>query len=126
MLNGTTVAGLASSTVSELQQRGFNVVGTGNAATTDFIQNVIQYASPNDLPAAEALTAVISNVKTELVPRLQPGTVNLVLGSDFKALKPPRPPSNLAKAYNGITGNVNICKDAGAFAGPDRPSDFAP
>ncbi len=126
VLNGTTVAGLASSTVSELQQRGFNVVGTGNAATTDFIQNVIQYASPNDLPAAEALTAVISNVKTELVPRLQPGTVNLVLGSDFKALKPPRPPSNLAKAYNGITGNVNICKDAGAFAGPDRPSDFAP
>ncbi len=126
VLNGTTVSGLASSTVSELQQRGFNVVGTGNAASANFTQNVIQYGSPSDLPAAEALSGVLSNVRTQLVPTLQPGTVDLVLGSDFKALKPPRPPSNLAKAYNGITGNVNICKDAGAFAGPDRPSDFTP
>lgn len=126
VLNGTTQLGLAALTMTALQQRGFNVVGTGNAATSTYTRNVIQYASASDLPAVEALKAVLSNVKAKLVPTLQPGTLNLVLGSDFKALKPPKPPSNLAKAYNGITGNVNICKDARAFAGPDQPADFAP
>ncbi len=126
VLNGTAQMGLAASTMTTLQQRGFNVVGTGNAVSTNYTRNVIQYASASDLPAVEALKAVLTNVKAQLVPSLQPGTVKLVLGSDFTGLTAPKPPSNLAKAYNGITGNVNICKDAGAFAGPDQPSDFAP
>jgi LCP family protein required for cell wall assembly len=123
VLNGTTTAGLAGQTATALQQRGFNLVGTGNADNTTHMQSVIQYASAKDLPAVEALSAVLSGVKTELVPSLQPGTLNLVLGSSFKGLKPP---SNLTQAYGGISGSTNICKDASAFSGPDQPSDFAP
>ncbi len=123
VLNGTPESGLAGTTMTALQQRGFNVVGTGNADNTTYTQNVIQYASAKDLPAVEALSAVLSSVKAQLVPTLQPGTLNLVLGSDFKSLKPP---SNLTQAYGGISGSTNICKDASAFSGPDRPSDFAP
>ncbi len=123
VLNGTTVSGLAGTTMTALQQRGFNVVGSGNANNTAYTQSVIQYASAKDLPAVEALRAVLSSVTAQLTPGLQPGTLNLVLGSDFKALKPP---SNLAQAYGGISGSTNICKDASAFSGPDQPSNFAP
>ncbi len=123
VLNGTTVGGLAGTTMTALQQRGFNVVGTGNADNTAFTQTVIQYASASDLPAVEALTAVLISARTQRVPTLQPGTLNLVLGADFKSLKPP---SNLTQAYGGISGSTNICKDASAFSGPDQPSDFAP
>ena len=123
VLNGTAVSGLAGTTMTELQQRGFNVVGTGNADNTAVTQTVIQYASAKDLPAVEALQAVLTSAKTQLMPGLQPGTLNLVLGSDFKSLKPP---SNLTQAYGGINGSTNICKDASAFSGPDQPSQFAP
>jgi LCP family protein required for cell wall assembly len=123
VLNGTAVSGLAGTTMTALQQRGFNVVGTGNAASTTVTQTVIQYASAKDLAAVEALQAVLISAKTQLMPGLQPGTLNLVLGADFKSLKPP---SNLTQAYGGINGNTNICKDASAFSGPDQPSDFAP
>ncbi|HUK68628.1 MAG TPA: LCP family protein [Streptosporangiaceae bacterium] len=123
VLNGTMTAGLAGQTATALQQRGFNLVGTGNASNTAYVQSVIQYASAKDLPAVEALSAVLSSVRTELVPTLQPGTLNLVLGSSFTGLKSP---SNLTQAYGGISGSTNICKDASAFSGPDQPSDFAP
>jgi LCP family protein required for cell wall assembly len=123
VLNGTTQAGLAGTTMTALEQRGFNVVGTGNADSTTHTENVIQYASAKDLPAVEALSAVLENVKTQLLPTLQPGRLSLVLGSDFKNLKPP---SNLTQVYGGISGSTNICKDASAFAGPDSPADFAP
>ncbi len=123
VLNGTATGGLAGTTMTALQQRGFNVVGTGNADNTGFTHTVIQYASAGDLPAVEALLAVLTSAKTQLMPGVQPGTLNLVLGSDFNGLKPP---SNLTQAYGGISGSTNICKDASAFSGPDQPSDVAP
>ena len=126
VLNGTPTAGLAEQTATALQQRGFNLVGTGNANTTTYTQNVIQYASSSDLAAVTTLEGELTKVTAQLVPSLQPGTVNLVLGSDFTSLAPVKPPSNLVQAYNGINGSADICKDASAFAGPDQPSDFAP
>ncbi len=126
VLNGTTTAGLAGQTATALQQRGFNLVGTGNAASSMYTQNVIEYASASDQPAVTTLKGELTNVTAQIVPTLQPGTVNLILGSDFQSLAPVKPPSNLVQAYNGISGDTNICKDAGAFAGPDQPSDFAP
>jgi LCP family protein required for cell wall assembly len=121
VLNGSTVAGLAAQTGSQLGQQGFKVTGTGNA--TSGSATVIQYASPRDLPAAQALLKALSGAQLQQVSTAVPGTVNLVLGSGFQGLKPP---SDLTKQYGGITGNANICKDSSAFAGPDQPSDFAP
>jgi len=126
VLNGTPTTGLAEQTATALQQRGFNLVGTGNADATTYTQNVIQYASPSDLAAVTTLEGELTKVTAQLVPSLQPGTVNLVLGSDFTSLAPVKPPSNLVQAYNGINGSADICKDASAFAGPVQPSDFAP
>lgn len=122
VLNGSTVAGLAAQTGSQLSQQGFNVTGTGNAGFSA-PTTVIQYASPHDLPAARALLGALSGAQLQQVSTAQPGTVNLVLGPGFQGLKPP---SDLTKQYGGITGNANICKDSSAFAGPDQPSDFAP
>jgi LCP family protein required for cell wall assembly len=122
VLNGSTVSGLAGQTGTQLGQEGFNVLGTGNA-TTSVAKTVIQYASARDLPAVQTLTDSLTGAQAQQVSSLQPGTVNLVVGADFKGLKPP---SDLTKQYGGITGNANICKDSGAFAGPDQPSDFAP
>jgi LCP family protein required for cell wall assembly len=43
-------------------------------------------------------------------------------GEHGSVVKMPAPvsgsPGNLARQYGGITGNANVCKDAGAFAGP--------
>jgi LCP family protein required for cell wall assembly len=122
VLNGSTVAGLAGQTGTQLGQQGFNVLGTGNA-TQSAPSTVIQYASPGDLPAAQTLQGALTGAKLQQVASLQPGTVTLVLGSSFQGLKPP---SDLTKQYGGITGNANICKDSAAFAGPDNPGDFAP
>ena len=56
--------------------------------------------------------------------------MQLILGSTFTGLKSPSSSSsagsgsgvsNLASTYGGITGNVNICNDSSAFAGPDGP-----
>ena len=123
VLNGSAVPGLAAQTGTQLGQQGFDVAGTGNAMSTGSASTVIEYASLGDLPAAQTLQGALSGAQTQQVSSLQPGTVTLVIGSGFKGLKPP---SDLTKQLGGITGNANICKDSAAFAGPDRPSDFAP
>jgi hypothetical protein len=61
------------------------------------------------------------------VPTLTPGTVDVILGSDFTALasssspsgSSSSPTSGLTQTYGGITGNTNICSDGSAFSGPD-------
>lgn len=47
------------------------------------------------------------------------GTIDLILGSDFTALKAARAtmsPANLTQTYGGIRGNVGICQDKQAFS----------
>jgi hypothetical protein len=55
------------------------------------------------------------------VPGLGPGTVSLILGSDFNGLSGKGPGhkqsvSSLAKSYGGINGNANMCHDSAAWA----------
>ena len=152
VLNGTGTAGLAARTASGLTQRHFTVVGTGNARTPS-AATIIQYGTPADAAKARTLQQEVPGARVEQVPGIAAGTVDLILGSGFTGLKggsgapgtsgspagtsaspspsPSASPSSrgsgsLAKTYGGITGNTNICKDAGAFSGPDVPSDFAP
>ncbi|HET9897799.1 MAG TPA: LCP family protein [Streptosporangiaceae bacterium] len=126
VLNGSGVEGIAGTTSTALTARGFHVLGASAALTatgaTDFsyVQSVVQYGSPADLAAARTVAAQLTNVKLQLNPSLPVNTVNLVLGSDFKALAPPvsQPPGNLAKQYSGYTGTTNVCKGYGsAFVG---------
>ncbi len=122
VLNGSQIQGIAASTATELTTRGFHVVGSGNAANSAYTTSVIAYASAADRPAARTLKGQLGNVTLQLDTSLTPGTVDLILGSSFTALKPVSATSahakvaRLSKQYGGITGNVNVCHDSAAFA----------
>jgi LCP family protein required for cell wall assembly len=120
VLNGSDVAGVAANAAASLAARGFNVLGNTNAANFSYTKSVIEYASANRA-AARTLKAQLSNVTLVHDSSLAPGTVDLILGSTFTALKAkPSSPSTsvagLTKQYGGITGNANVCKDRSAFA----------
>ena len=123
VLNGTNTTGLGAATATNLASRGFHVVGTaGNAPTQTYADTVIEYRGPAQVPAAQTLGALFTNVRLKLDPHLKSSALHLILGSTFSGLKAATGNSsisNLAQSYNGITGNTNICNDSSAFAGPD-------
>jgi LCP family protein required for cell wall assembly len=133
VMNGTTVARLATDTAARLTARGFVVVGTpGDAASSGYTRSVIEYAGPADLPAARTLAALLPGVTLHKDPAATPGTVQLILGSSFTTLasQPSASPSagpsaspsagpsvgSLARNFGGITGNATCRTDARAFA----------
>ena len=130
VLNGTSTTGLAASTASKLTAKGFSVTATGNATTATYTASVIEYSSASQLPAVSTLKNEIAGAQVKQVPGLAPGSLTLILGSSFKGVGSPAgktgqpPATTLANNYGGISGNTNICKDSGAFAGPDTPSVF--
>jgi len=151
VLNGSGVAGIAEQAAVGLTSRGFDVTGTGNAASFAYTDSVIEYASASDLAAVNTLKQQLTNVTDLQDGSLPPGTVALILGSDFTSLAPvtrssasPSPsaspsatasanpsasasPSasssvaNLAQANNGITAAAACASDSSAFSGPLSP-----
>ncbi len=124
VLNGTSSFGLAGTTATSLGTRGFKVIGTpGDAATANYANSEIEYATAAQLPAAETLAKAIgNNPKLVQDTHLTSATLHLILGSNFTGLQSATASAginNLAGTYGGITGNANICGDAAAFAGPD-------
>jgi LCP family protein required for cell wall assembly len=123
VLNGTNTQGLGAATATNLSSRGFHVIGAaGNAPAQNYADTVIEYRGAAEVPAAQTLEAVFSNVRLKLDTHLKSATLHVILGSAFSGLKAPKGKSgisNLAQTYGGITGNTNICKDSSAFAGPD-------
>jgi LCP family protein required for cell wall assembly len=119
VFNGTTTTNLGTSAATALGGRGFQVIGQAQSAASDkYVNSVIEYASRSQYPAAELLAQQLSHVHIVLDPQLgATKTLTLILGSAFTGLKPPAL-SSLATTYGGITGNVNICSDQGAFSGP--------
>jgi LCP family protein required for cell wall assembly len=126
VLNGTTTGGLGSTTAANLTARGFDVIGQAtDAASQTYTSTVIEYAGTADLPAAETLAGLFSDVTLKPDSHLQTATLRLILGSTFTSLKPAPSSgaseaatiSSLAGTYGGITANVNICNDASAFSG---------
>jgi len=122
VLNGTNTFHLGTTTATTLTSRGFHVVGAAGDAAPNYRDTVIDYRTAAQMPAAQTLAALFSNVKLQLDPSLKNATLHLILGSTFTGLKAASGNSgisNLAKTYGGITGNANICHDGAAFAGPD-------
>lgn len=130
VLNGSGTQGMASQVGSDLTNEGFNVVGTGDANNFSYTRSVIEYAGSSDLPAVNTLKSVVPNA--EVLPpdsSLTPGTVELIVGSDFTSLNPvpssssgasPAPSvSSLGSADGAIKGNTSICQNQSAFQGPD-------
>lgn len=123
ILNGSGLQGQAAEAATDLTGRGFNVLGSTNANNFQYTNSVIEYSSPKMLPAVRALEADLDNVERLRQPGIKPGTVDLILGSSFQALKaaPTKKTgtATLTKTFGGITGGTNVCKDKSAFAGPD-------
>jgi LCP family protein required for cell wall assembly len=130
VLNGAGIHGLAGQAASDLTSQGFNIAGTGNAENFSFTNSVVEYASNADRPAANTVAAQVSGATLEKNPSLMPGTVELIVGSNFSGLSASSPSgsgsarhpvSELSTTFGGITGNTRICADQAAFAGPDNP-----
>ena len=130
VLNGSGTQGMASQVGSDLTNEGFNVVGTGDANNFSYTRSVIEYAGSSDLPAVNTLKSVVPNAEVlPPDPSLTPGTVELIVGSDFTSLNPvpssssgasPAPSvSSLGSADGAIKGNTSICQNQSAFQGPD-------
>jgi len=151
VLNGSGVSRVANEAAAGLTGRGFNVTGTGDAPNFAYTKSVIEYSTAADMPAVNTLEKELTNVTSLQVASVAPGTVDLILGSDFTGLKAqtsqnPQPtvsptasasqasasasPSasasssgvaGLAQANGGITGAAACSADSSAFAGPLSP-----
>src|SRR5271165_5551191 len=151
VLNGSGVAHIASEAATGLTSRGFDVTGTGDAPNFAYTNSVIEYSSTADMAAVNTLKKELTNVTSLRVASLTPGTVDLILGSDFTGLAPapaaqvtPRAsatptaqqasagasPSasasssgvaSLAWSNGGITAAAACTADSSAFAGPLNP-----
>ncbi len=131
VLNGSGVTGIAGTTATALTVRGFHVLGAASALTSagtpdfNYVQSVVEYSSTADLAAAQTVAAQLTNVTLRLNSSVTPGTISLILGSDFKTLSSgthgkghhSTSPGNLASKYNGYTATTNVCRGYGsAFA----------
>jgi LCP family protein required for cell wall assembly len=129
VLNGSGVEGQAGSTAAALGQRGFTVLGTGDADIST--ASVIEYRSRAERSEVKTLRQQIPGIRLQRVPGLEPGTLTLVLGTSFSGLKAsaptpaPKPsgPSvgDLSKSYGGITADAACKSDTHAFSGPLSP-----
>jgi LCP family protein required for cell wall assembly len=126
--NGAGTSGLAGQVQADLTKRGFDVVGTGDASSFTYATSVIEYAASTDMPAVNTLKAQLSNVKVEQNTSLTPGTITLIVGSTYTGLKSASAKhastttpsiSKLSSGDGAITANVGICRDTGAFTGPN-------
>jgi LCP family protein required for cell wall assembly len=130
VLNGTSVAGLASTTASQLTARGFKVAHTGNATAAS--STIIEYGSATQMPQVNTLQKEIPGATIKQVTSLKGSTLNLVLGSGFKGIGAHKSKKHaksasaaaLSKNYGGVNGAANICRQSAAFSGPDTPSMF--
>jgi hypothetical protein len=143
VLNGNGQQGAAGQAASQLTNLGFQVAGSTNAPSSTYTSSVIEYASSTDMTDVNTLKAALGSIQVQVQkdPNLTPGTLDLIIGSDFSGLTTttsntstsnpsssassspsPSSSSNLNKKYGGINGGTNICSDKGAFTGPDNPS----
>ena len=141
VLNGSGVTHVVSEAAAGLTSRGFDVTGTGDAPSFAYTNSVIEYSSAADMAAVNTLKKELTNVTSLRVASLKPGTVDLILGSDFNALAPQTPAArvtpqasatptasasssgvaSLARSNGGITAAAACTSDSSAFAGPLSP-----
>ena len=148
VLNGSGVTRVASQAAAGLTSRGFNVTGTGDAPNFAYTKSVIEYSTAADMPAVNTLMKQLTDATSLQVSTLAPGTVDLILGSDFTGLAPQSPQVNatpstgssqasagaspsasasasgvagLAQSTGGVTAAAACTADGSAFSGPLSP-----
>ncbi|SDG09706.1 LCP family protein [Klenkia brasiliensis] len=95
--NGSGTSGLAAQAADQLRSAGFAVGGTANADRSTYTLTEIRYAD-GDAALADTLAAAIPGASTAQSDDAVPGTVQLVIGSDFAGVGQPvaAPPSTQA------------------------------
>jgi LCP family protein required for cell wall assembly len=88
VLNGSGVADVAGQAAAGLTSLGFDVTGTGDASTFAYTNSVIEYPSSADIAEVNTLKQELPDVTGLQDVSLTPGTVELILGSDFTGLTP--------------------------------------
>ncbi len=83
--NGSGVAGVAAEAETALEAVGFPVTATGNADRSDYERTTIRHATGDEALAA-TLAAQVPGAATEITADATPGTVQLVLGTDFTGI----------------------------------------
>ena len=131
VLNGSGVTGVASQAAAALAARGFDVTGTGDAASFGYTGSVIEYASAASQPQVATLARQLTSVTVRRDISLAPGAIDLILGTSFTALAPHpvaapahssgRAVGTFAKSDGAITGAASCKSDTGAFTGPNSP-----
>jgi LCP family protein required for cell wall assembly len=85
VLNGSGTSGLAAEAAQSLTTAGFAVPSTGNADSMDYARTEVRHA-PGDEAMANTVAATVPGAALEADDQLTPGTVQLVLGSDFNGI----------------------------------------
>ena len=88
VLNGSGVSGLASSTAAALAAEGYRVASTGNADNNEYTGTEIRYAA-GDQALANTLAASVPGATIAEADEPTPGTLELVLGSNFNGVGQP-------------------------------------
>jgi LCP family protein required for cell wall assembly len=129
VLNGSGIAGIAGTTATGLANKGFNIVGTGEAPNGyGYTDSIIEYSSAAQLPEVNTLKKEVTGAQVKQVGGIQGGTLSLILGSKFTGLASATPAKTSTAAtlnsnnFQGISANQNICNDASAFEGPLSPA----
>jgi LCP family protein required for cell wall assembly len=112
VLNGSGVPDLAVQAATGLTSRGFDVTGTGDATRFSYTNSVIEYASAADVAEVNTLKKELSDVTGLVDASLTPGTVELILGSDFTGLTSP----SSASSSPGTAASASPSASASASA----------
>jgi LCP family protein required for cell wall assembly len=116
VLNGTAISQLATKVATDLAGRGFTIVGPpADAASSNYVQSVIEYGSAAEHPAVDTLREQFPGATVKLVPGLASGRLQLILGTSFHALAAPSKP--LGSISGGFKASDH-CRN-GAFFGPN-------
>ena len=126
VLNGSGVSSVANEAAAGLTSRGFDVTGTGDAASFAYTKSVIEYSSAADTAAVNTLARQLADVTTLQDSTLTPGTVELILGSDFTGLAPvPAAPSAAATPTTSASSSTSASSGSPASPGPSASSSTA-
>ncbi len=98
VLNGSGVAGQASTVSHALGRVGFGLAGTGDAESFDFTQTIVRYASGDEEAADLVLRWLEAGAELEEVESLEGADVVVVSASDYDGVRAEALPSTSTSA----------------------------
>jgi hypothetical protein len=121
VLNGTGTKGAAARAADDLRAAGFDVVGTGDADTSNYTQTIVRYG-PEKVESSQTLAAAVPG-SSRLADDGLGRVVQLIIGTNYTgahsvSLTPQSPtPSSSPGAVKGISADEDPCVAANSSGG---------